>query len=335
MSSSRIPITKENIIYYKLRKTDEKAFKYVYNEIKKALETNKPLMIGKIGATELEIVYNTMLINNRIITYYPEKLIYDATNGSGIYPPSPVGMKNFSNEYIKILKNIDILSSWNDEVLDIERHIWEDFILGQPYNPANPHPLSKNIVDLTAFETFYTSSKYWWQNLFENKTILIISPFTASFEKQLEYPQRDKVWTGKWNNFWSSNIKFKFIKYPQPFPILSESEKVQFPKTYNELMEKYKKEIDKIGEFDIALIGIGGHSLMLASYIKTVKKKIAIHMGGGLQMMFGVYGNRWLFNDNPLFKEYINEHWIRPTGDEIPPGYKKQEFGAYFQAFTL
>jgi hypothetical protein len=49
-------------------------------------------------------------------------------------------------------------------------------------------------------------------------------------------------------------------------------------------------------------------------------------------MMFGVYGNRWFQNGNPsdFFKEYINEHWIRPSGDEVPEGFRKQENGAYF-----
>jgi hypothetical protein len=49
-------------------------------------------------------------------------------------------------------------------------------------------------------------------------------------------------------------------------------------------------------------------------------------------MMFGVYGHRWepSFNSNPFLKEYMNEYWIRPLPEEIPPMYQAQENGAYF-----
>ena len=97
-------------------------------------------------------------------------------------------------------------------------------------------------------------------------------------------------------------------------------------------LKKFEKEINNIGNFDIALIGAGCYSLPLCSYIKNNKQKIAFHLGGGLQMMFGVYGNRWFQNGNmsDFFKQYINEHWTRPSDDEKPSGYKKQENGAYF-----
>lgn len=97
-------------------------------------------------------------------------------------------------------------------------------------------------------------------------------------------------------------------------------------------MQKYQNEIDKLGNFDIALVGTGAYSILLCDYIKRVKKKNAFHLGGGLQMMFGVYGHRWepSFNKSPFLKDYMNEHWIRPLAEEIPPMYQEQENGAYF-----
>ena len=90
-----------------------------------------------------------------------------------------------------------------------------------------------------------------------------------------------------------------------------------------------QKEIDNIGNFDIALIGAGCYSLLLCAYIKNTKNRIAFHLGGGLQMMFGVYGARWDIS-NGFFKEYVNNYWIRPNENETPANFKNQEFGAYF-----
>ncbi len=46
--------------------------------------------------------------------------------------------------------------------------------------------------------------------------------------------------------------------------------------------------------------------------------KSAIYIGGGLQLLFGIMGNRWI--NNKMWKELIkknNTKFIRPSGDEI------------------
>ena len=44
--------------------------------------------------------------------------------------------------------------------------------------------------------------------------------------------------------------------------------------------------------FDIALLGCGGYGLPLCHFIKTKLNKSAIYIGGGLQLLFGVFGGR-------------------------------------------
>jgi hypothetical protein len=71
--------------------------------------------------------------------------------------------------------------------------------------------------------------------------------------------------------------------------------------------------------------------------------KKAIHLGGGLQLLFGIKGKRW---DNPNygvneFKEYeglmsnsysslYNESWIRPLKEETPKNAMKLEGATYW-----
>jgi len=310
-----------------IRNCNESGHKYLYDAIKHSIMDNKPIVIGKIGAIELQIIYQTILISKKLLDNYHPQIRYEAINTAGMHPPNNNTFSIFTQVFLESIKEMNVLASWNDNLLQMEEMIWNQFI--------NPIPMSKEIkgvVDLTSLESFYTTPDNWWQNLYKNKTILIISPFTKSISGQLEYPQRDKVWSGKWNNFWDKSITFKYITFSHPYATLSKEEQDKYPKSFNDVIEKYKKEINLIGDFDIALVGAGCYSISLCSYIKSQCQRSAFHLGGGLQMMFGVYGNRWFQNGNTseFFKQYMNINWVRPSGDEVPEGFKKQENGAYF-----
>uniref|UniRef100_A0A6C0HMH5 Glycosyltransferase n=1 Tax=viral metagenome TaxID=1070528 RepID=A0A6C0HMH5_9ZZZZ len=310
--------------YINKRITGDAAYKLLYNTIQGTLQGTTPLFIGKIGSVELRTIIESILISKGIIADYSDGIKYEACNCAGLYPNNKVNFINFMSIYLEAMRHINIMASWNDNIIEVEETIWNDYALSQKGDENRV----KLLIDLPALEPFYTTPDNWWQHLYQNKTILVISPFTKSIQQQLA--NRDKVWQGRWTNFWPSNITFKFINFPHPYFLLSEQEKINMPTNSLDLLTKYKGKIANCGEFDLALIGIGAYSIPLASYIKGQMLKTAIHLGGGLQMMFGVAGSRWKESNNPFFKEYINEHWISPLAEEIPPGYKHQENGCYF-----
>ena len=45
-------------------------------------------------------------------------------------------------------------------------------------------------------------------------------------------------------------------------------------------------------EFDVAIIGCGAYGFPLANEIKKMGK-VAIHLAGATQLMFGIVGKRW------------------------------------------
>ena len=87
-----------------------------------------------------------------------------------------------------------------------------------------------------------------------------------------------------------------------------------------------EKNISSI-DFDVALIGCGAYGFPLGSYVKELGK-IAVHMGGDLQMFFGIMGNRW--ENNPAAISRMNEYWIRPTQGEIVNNNEMIENGCYW-----
>lgn len=80
-------------------------------------------------------------------------------------------------------------------------------------------------------------------------------------------------------------------------------------------------------DFDVAIIGCGAYGFPLGSHIKALGK-VAIHLGGATQLLFGISGNRW--RSNPAFTNLINERWRPPTVEEKPEGWEKIEDGCYW-----
>jgi len=51
-------------------------------------------------------------------------------------------------------------------------------------------------------------------------------------------------------------------------------------------------------------------------------------VGGGTQLMFGIWGSRWV--GRPDVKAIANEFWVHPSKSEVPSNAKQLEGAAYF-----
>ncbi|MCR5487756.1 MAG: hypothetical protein K6F35_09550 [Lachnospiraceae bacterium] len=123
--------------------------------------------------------------------------------------------------------------------------------------------------------------KSWIQAL-NGKKVLVISPFEKSIIAQ--HSVFEKVWKGyeKIPRFQLSTIKaVQSVRGMHPEGLDSWEQSLSY---------MFEQAMDK--EFDVALIGAGAYSLPLGSMIKKVGK-VAIHMGGDLQLLFGISGRRW------------------------------------------
>ena len=104
-----------------------------------------------------------------------------------------------------------------------------------------------------------------------------------------------------------------------------------------EALEFMKNEINK-QDYDICLIGAGAYGFPLAAHVKRMGKK-SVHMGGALQLLFGIKGKRW---EDPNYgvrewgiepKAYttlINNHWVRPDETEKPETANQVEGACYW-----
>ena len=82
-----------------------------------------------------------------------------------------------------------------------------------------------------------------------------------------------------------------------------------------------ENEIDK-HDYEVCLIGCGAYGLPLAAHVKKQGKK-AIHIGGALQLLFGIMGKRWIDFEPFMLDGKLIESWTSTTTPhqfEIKPG---------------
>lgn len=102
-------------------------------------------------------------------------------------------------------------------------------------------------------------------------------------------------------------------------------------------LEWMKYKMNQI-DYDICLIGCGAYGFPLAAHAKKQGKK-AIHLGGSLQLLFGIKGKRW---EDPYYgvrewgipygsySSLMNEYWVRPDEKERSQNAMQVENGCYW-----
>jgi hypothetical protein len=254
------------------------------NLLTKKILSGEPLMAARFGATEIKAILYPYL--PRIMKIFLKKRFLNRMfTLSGFFPSNEENIIKFSNLSINDIKDLDILGSWRIE---------EFFFKKELHNV--------NIVKLEHFDS-YLNNEPWSQSL-KNKKVLVIHPFAETIIEQ--YKKKDLLFL---NKKILPNFKLEVIKAVQSLS----GENKQFNDWFQAL-DFMKNQISK-KDFDIALIGCGAYGFPLAAHVKRLGKQ-AIHMGGSLQILFGIKGKRW--DNHPIISELYNEHWVRPLKQDKP-----------------
>jgi hypothetical protein len=277
------------------------------------LNSNSACMIGRFGAFELAVVVNYLNVRNNqrnYLRYIQGKQaawwriasIVDALqNNAGFFPPTNEKVDKFCELMLDDIPSLDLLGSWlNDELY------FKDSLKDCPK------------VMLELLNPYF--SKIPWTKALAGKNVLVVHPFADTI--RLQYAKRDLIFpSGILPDF-----HLKVIRAVQSIA----GTKTRFSDWF-EALESMKAEIEAC-EFDICLIGCGAYGFPLAAHVKRMGKK-AVHLGGSLQLLFGIKGKRW---ENPNYNEVynysnlINEHWVYPSLHETPQHASKVEEACYW-----
>lgn len=293
---------------------NQQANDYVYDFLSDD-SSNEGKMIGKFGTIELSnIVAYHYKTNHWTINYLKDVISYNASfnfestikalySNAGFFPCDVRLGKKYYERMLKDMPEIDVLGSYIYQ----EKHV-RQFLTGV-----------KKRINLEGYYTPFLWKNPWTRYL-KGKRVLVVHPFVESIRYQYEN-NREKIWA-------DPNVlpQFKELLTIKAVQSIADAKEQPF-RDWFEALKYMEDEISKL-DFDIALIGCGAYGMCLAAHVKRMGKT-AIHLAGWTQMLFGVYGNRWL-KDQPEYARFINKYWIRPNENERPKGAEKVEGGCYW-----
>ena len=273
-----------------------------HNRIGEWIAQDKPLMIARLGATELSCL--RFFLEHRMESKkpYSARVRYDMANLSGFFPVDDQALDAFSEQFLNHLKQVDILAVWFNKY---------------EYAICNNHCAEAELVELWSLEPFRFTNP--WSHRLAGKKVLVVHPFAESIRKQYEEKRHllfscpDVL----------PDFELKTVKAVQSIA----GAKVPFASWF----DAYHQMCNEIAgvDFDLCIIGAGAYGLPLAAFVKSLGKQ-AIHLGGVTQILFGIKGRRWEREFADSTAKLFNEHWIRPDELETPENKDVVEKGCYW-----
>lgn len=285
---------------------------YASGLISESLQSDKPVMIARLGATELQCMINYIgvmypdkyksikgyVTNQSPAWWWNTSSISQMQRWSGFFPPRVDKIERFCELMIQDLPNVDILGSWLKQ---------ESFF-------AKELAHSKKLV-LEDLEPFFTPNP--WTRALEGKKVLVVHPFAETIKRQ--FKRRGRLF----ENGLLPPFELDVIPAVQSIA----GQKTEFEDWFA-AFDSMKEEIAQ-KDFDICILGCGAYGFPLASFVKNMGKK-SFHLGGVTQLLFGIKGKRWEEFIVYPYANLFNEYWVRPSQKEMPQKAETVEGGCFW-----
>lgn len=297
------------------------------------MKTAKPLFISRIGGSDFELVcdyYNNKTVIDDDIWYRKAVRRVKELNGYFDFNDDKCCFAKFLDSMITYYESGDFIGYAGKQEKHFKFMLRGKSELDSRFEPFISHiSTGKLLFNWNEFiqpiTPFLQSFKIWG----EDKTILIVSPFSTSIEYQ--YTRKDKL--------------FFDYQYPE-FTLKTYNTNI----TYNDSNdsadnlnistanwhEECKRMADEINhiDFDIALLSCGSYAMFLGHYIKNDLGKQAIYLGGSLNLYFNIYGKRFepLYDKVGLNPAYQIDAFENSVIENISGGrsYTNESLDAYF-----
>ncbi|WP_139195458.1 hypothetical protein [Halomonas daqiaonensis] len=261
------------------------------------LAGSDPFFAGRIGTSELAALYEAMEIEFGLRRQFSQRTVQTLNINAGFFPPRQEAVQCFVELMFNCVSSADLLG-----------------MLGHPQFLIANRALPAEVVDLRALEPYYTQVS--WGRALSGKHVLVIHPLAdlikIQFSNRRELFEREDVLP-----------EFQLSTIPAVQSIANT--RVPFSSWFEAL--DHMTEAMAAVPFDVVLVGAGAYGFPLAARAKAFGKQ-AIHMGGALQILFGIKGRRW--DNHPIISKLYNTHWVRPSETDVPAGAELIEQGCYW-----
>jgi hypothetical protein len=270
-----------------------------YARLHGLIMAGKPFMAARYGTSELSGMLQAIAVMTGLRRTMRRKKVMELYNNAGFFPATQEAVLRYGQLMIEASAQADLIGVW--------------------YNPMEDY-----IIDSCAPQASFTSLDAIdphrflppWTRALRGKRVLVIHPFEDSIRSQ--YARRE--------------LLFADPEVLPEFTLLT-IKAVQTVGDSTAGFADWFAALDHMSaqalalDFDIALIGCGAYGFPLAARIKQAGR-MAIHMGGVLQILFGIKGKRW--DERPESARLYNEYWVRPAPAETPQAAPTVEGACYW-----
>jgi len=281
-------------------------------EITRLLEGTEPCMIARFGSGEVEAMLrierykqmNTIeAAYEFIISGGKESWSEENWEGlrlnAGFFSVNRGLLEQFLAEMIEACQHVDLLGSWT-----------------KPESRYTNNLSNALITKLENLEPYFCNEP--WSACLKGKRVLVVHPYAELIRDQYG-KHRKQIFP---NSTCLPEFDLICLKAVQTIAGKHDS---RFGNWFDALywMEDESMTLD----FDVALIGCGAYGFPLAARLKKRGKKV-VHLGGALQILFGIKGTRW--DEKKEFTAMYNQFWTRPGAQEKPYNFRTIEGGCYW-----
>ena len=270
--------------------TDEQklqSFLYLQTFLLDKMERNETFFIGRLSGNEPNLC-GRLLTGQEI----PTNLINEMLFGAGIQFISREDIKQFVKLYTNACRNSSVLSIWSGGMYTQAKSYY-NFL-------DNICPGQKRIC-AQALEPFYfmNNDNYKYSSIYKNKRVLVITSHRETTIQQIK----------KECSVFDKPIfdKSTIIDVYKPVQQNCGNHDSQSWTVHLASMQTDLKKIYSEQHYDVTLVSCGGFGMILSDYIYSELNKSVIYVGGGLQLYFGIIGNRW--KQHPVISNYMNDNW--------------------------
>ena len=266
--------------------------------VQSTIRSGRPFMACRFGSIELATVKTFDFEYTRKYDEQKQRMHTFA----GVFPETVETGKKFADLMIRKIPSADLVTIWPQA--------FEEYYL-------------REYGSETVQYTMLPSLSPWllpdnpWTAALAGKKVLVVHPFAESIVRQ--YQKRELIYPG---TDILPAFSLEVMKSVQTAGGESDSRFQDWFEAYDYMREEILKR-----DFDVALLGCGAYGFPLAADIKDAGKQ-AFHIGGTVQILFGILGNRW--NNDADVQKYVNEAWVRPLESEKPKDAQRIENACYW-----
>lgn len=269
--------------------SDDEAQRFII----KGLKARKTF--NRVGTTELKVLLHVLKKGTNL----PAKIRAEAQYGAGFYYGTRAELIRFCDQMLSIHENDNFIASFPT----VRQKAYEEIL---NYTPEKR-------LQLGHFEPYKFKDNFF--SYFEGNEITIVSSFSNSIRTQI--PKFKRL-----HKYIHEDVKFRLVEAPKT------NAGFRYDGiTWQSRLQSLVNQCERAGNQHI-LIGAGSYGPILASELST-RGYTSVVVGGGIQLLFGIYGRRWYNRED--FQKLFNGNWVWPVDEDIPHGHELVENSCYWK----